>query len=65
MKCKQLIQRLSELAEEIGGDPEVRAQSCGCCGHGHEIERIVMGGKSEKEPSFRWEDEEGVIIIRV
>jgi hypothetical protein len=40
MKASEVILRLQYLMERSGADPEVLAQSHGCCSHGHEIEYI-------------------------
>lgn len=40
MKASEVIRHLQDLMERSGKDPEVLAQSHGCCRHGHEIEYI-------------------------
>ena len=55
MKASQVILKLQQLMNERGIDPDVYAQSSGCCNHGHEIEVI----------EYDTVDYEDGIIIRV
>ena len=56
MKASELIEKLQQLMEERDADPEVLAQSDGCCHHGHKIRKVEYGAAS---------DEDDAIVIRV
>jgi hypothetical protein len=62
MKASELIYELQRLMAETGSDPEVGAQSSGCCYHAHEILTVGMGGVYRTADVSR---EKGMIVIRV
>jgi hypothetical protein len=57
MKASELIAELQRLMQKKG-DPEVIAQTDGCCSHGHYIEQVDDGLDSE------WDDEHEEIVLR-
>lgn len=63
MRASELIERLQQIMSETGTDPEVGAQSHGCCHHAHEIISVEMGGTSYH--GVTTDDEIGEIVIRV
>lgn len=68
MKASEVIEQLRNLMREAGGDPEVLAQSNGCCYDGHDIRQIEFGGGEMpgKNPGRCWPDDEAdSIVIRV
>lgn len=52
MTASEVIKELQKLMDESGQDPEVGAQSHGCCPHAHSIREIEF-------------DEQCEIVIRV
>lgn len=62
MKASELIKELERLMTETSSDPEVGAQSHGCCNHAHTINSVEMGGAHHSRVAA---DEEEMIVIRV
>lgn len=57
MTISELIAELEKMAQTLGSEAEVLAQTTGCCSHGHDINSAEVGGAV-------WDDERGKVVLR-